>query len=130
MRGIRLHSENGFTLLEVMVGLILATLMVGGVMGAISAALQYSHRVKEKGRGWSVLEAAAQEILTHPEKAEKDSLTLEDLPDDPRVDIQLTEVERPDGLNVGNRFGQLYQVQLRYEGSLLEFSVIVPESEL
>jgi len=120
--------ERGFTLLEVMVALIIATLLVGGVMGAISAALNYSLRVSRVGRDWPVLEAAARELLARPEKAEDGSLELDDLEGSPQVDIELTEVYRPDGLEAGNRFGRLYRVRLAYEKDSLELSLIVPES--
>ena len=123
-------SESGFTLLEVMVSLIIATLIVGGVMGSISVSMQHSKRVKEKSEGWPVLEAAAQEILVHPEKAEKRSLSLDDFPETPEVSIQLTEVNRSDGMALGNQYGKLYRVRLQHEKNVLEFSMIIPESGL
>lgn len=130
MKTIRFRSENGFTLLEVMVSLVVATLVVGGVMGVISASMQYSKRVQDKMQDWPVLEAAAQEILTNPEKAEDGSLTLDDLPDSPQVTIQITEVTDSDDKETGNQFGKLYRVRLQYEKQVLEFSLIIPESSL
>lgn len=123
-----MRSINGFTLLEVMVALVLGILIVGGVMGLISISLQYSQRVKEKSHVQPVLEAAAQQILAHPELAGEGSLALEDLPDSPTVDIELAEVELPDG-SLGRQSGGLYHVELSYKGSHLEFSLLIPQSD-
>lgn len=124
------RSDNGFTLLEVMVSLLVATLVVGGVMGAISLSMQYSKRVKEKSESWPILEAAAQEILVHPEKAEKGSISLDDFPDTPEVSIRIAEVARADDMSVGSRYGKLYRVRLEHAKHILEFSIIIPESGL
>jgi len=118
----------GFTLLEVMVALVLGTLIVGGVMGLISVSMQYSQRVKDKIQVQPVLEAAAQEILTHPEIAEQDSLTLKNLPKSPTVGIALAKVELP-GDNPGKLWDSLYRVKLYYRESMLELSMIIPPSE-
>jgi hypothetical protein len=121
-------SSSGFTLVEVVICLLLATLIVGGVMGLISTSLQYSQRVREKAEDRPILEAAAQLILADPEKAESGSLILEGLPGAPRVDIGLVEVvDAGDKDNeTETQGGQLYRVELYYRASLLEFSVIIP----
>jgi hypothetical protein len=126
-------SSGGFTLVEVVICLLLATLIVGGVMGLISTSLQYSQRVREKAEDRPILEAAAQVILADPKKAESGSLILEGLPGAPKVDIGLVEVV----VDAGNKdnetetqSGQLYRVELYYRASLLEFSVIIPIEQM
>lgn len=122
-------SSAGFTLIEVLVSLIIGTLIVGGVMGVISVSLQFMQRVEKKSLVQPVLEAAAQEILLHPEKAAEGSLTLDELPGKPSVNIDISSVQGPDGYEISSRAGQLYQVQISYERNLLEFSMIVPEPD-
>ena len=70
------YGRAGFTLIEVLVGLIIGTLILGGVMGLISVSLQYTQRVKEKAQVQPVLEAAAQQILADPKKALEGSLSM------------------------------------------------------
>lgn len=122
-------SAGGFTLLEVMIALVIGTLIVGGVMGLISTSLQYRHRLQVKTQAQPVLEAAAEEILSHPELAQKDSLTLQNLPESPSVAIARFPVQLPQG-SLGNQHRTLYKVLLSYETSRLEFSLVIPSSAL
>jgi len=121
-----LRVANGFTLLEVMVSLLVGTLIVGGVMGVISASLQFNLRLKEKSLIQPVLEAAAQEILADPVKAEQGDLTLNDMPETPTVAVRLTRVEVGPSTPFGERSRPLYRVRLLYRGEQLEFSLMVP----
>jgi prepilin-type N-terminal cleavage/methylation domain-containing protein len=123
------RSDRGFTLIEVLVGLIIGTLVLGGVMGLISVSLNFTHRVKEKSQVQPILEAAAQEIIAHPEEAAKGALKMEDSPGTPSVNIGLSRVLGPDGSDMGNRMGDLYRVQLNCRGHLLEFSLIIPKPD-
>lgn len=119
---------KGFTLLEVMVGLIVGTIVAGGVMGLISVSLQYKQRLKEKSRIQPVLEAVAQAILADPRQAAEGNLNLSALKDAPPVDISVVRVA--EGQQSGsNRMDQLYRVLLACKGQMLEFSVIIPRSE-
>lgn len=119
---------KGFTLLEVMVGLIVGTIVAGGVMGLISVSLQYKQRLKERSRIQPVLEAVAQAILADPRQAAEGNLNLGALKDAPPVDISVVRVA--EGQQSGsNRMDQLYRVLLACKGQMLEFSVIIPRSE-
>lgn len=119
---------KGFTLLEVMVGLIVGTIVAGGVMGLISVSLQYKQRLKEKSRIQPVLEAVAQAILADPRQAAEGNLNLSALKDAPPVDISVVRVA--EGQQSGsNRMDQLYRVFLTCKGQRLAFSVIIPRSE-
>jgi len=60
-------KSAGFTLLEVMVSLILGMVIVGGVMGAISMALNHHQRIQKRLFESAVLEAAAQQLLAQPQ---------------------------------------------------------------
>jgi hypothetical protein len=124
------HSANGFTLLEVMVSLLVGTLIVGGIMGVISASLQFNLRLKAKSGIQPVLEAAAQEILADPHKAESGELILDSLPETPVVGIQTTPLELGGSTPAGGRARALYRVQLLYRGEQLEFSLIIPQDKL
>lgn len=106
--------------------LLVGTLIVGGVMGVISASLQFNLRLKEKSLIQPVLEAAAQEILADPVKAEQGDLTLNDMPETPTVAVRLTLVEVGPSTPFGERPRPLYRVQLLYRGEQLEFSLMVP----
>jgi hypothetical protein len=111
----------------VLVGLILGIIVVGGVMGMISVSLQFSHRVKQKSLDRTVLEAAAQDVLAHPEMVAEGSLTLNELPDTPTVDIRLMGVEGFDDFEKESGLGDLYRVLLSYRGTVFELSIIVPK---
>jgi len=125
-----LKNDHGFTLIEVLVSLILGTLIVGGVMGVISVSLQFMQRLDKKSIVQPVLEAAAQEIILHPEKAKEGVLTLDELPDKPSVELGLVNVQGPDGYDISNRGGDLYRVRIGYERNSIEFSLIIPPSDL
>jgi hypothetical protein len=113
-----------------MVSLTLGTLIAGGVMGVISVSLQYTQRVKDRVRIQPYLEAAAQEILSNPDMANGSVITVGDAKNPVQVDVLLTPVLAPDGGEVGStNLGQLNRVLLRCQGRVLEFSVLIPQSE-
>jgi hypothetical protein len=109
---------------------VIAVVVLGGVMGGISAALQYGTRIKQRNAIQPVLEAAAQEILAFPEKLQQGSLVLEALEGAPRVDIVAQQVVAANGDDLPNRAGRLYRVLLQCRSQRLEFSVLAPRSEL
>lgn len=115
--------------MEVMVALVVGTVMVGGIMGLISVSLQYMQRVNEKSRVLPVLEAAASQMLANPEEVEQGSMKLKDFGEGVAVDIALTKVLGKETEGLGKENGQLYRVQLRCRGQLLEFSMIIPQSK-
>ena len=123
------YGPRGFTLLEVMVALVIGVFMIGGVMGMISASLQYSQRVREMTRIQPILDAAAQEILARPELVEEGSISLASYPGSPSVRIEATQVLEEEGKPVENRSGRLYRVNLVIERSFLELSVIVTKPQ-
>lgn len=124
------HGERGFTLIEVMVALVIGTLIIGGVMGLVSASLQFSTRVKEKSAIQPVLESAADLVLSNPNLLDQGSIRMESFPDVPVVQVSTEPVETS-----ANRFGRdhskhLFRVQLRYMGHMLEFSMVVTEQQV
>ncbi len=123
-------GSRGFTLLEVMVGLVIAVVVLGGVMGGISSALRYGARIKERAAVQPILEAAAQEILAFPERLGQRTLVLETLEGGPQVSVLAQEVLAANGDELPNRSGRLYRVLLRSGAQTLEFSVFAPKSEL
>jgi prepilin-type N-terminal cleavage/methylation domain-containing protein len=122
--------SRGFTLLEVLVGLVIAVVVLGGVMGTISIALQYSARIKERNAIQPVLEAAAQQILSFPEKLQQGGVVLETIPEAPPVEVSALPVVAGNGDELPNQSAQLYRVVLRCRSQVLEFSVLAPKSEL
>jgi prepilin-type N-terminal cleavage/methylation domain-containing protein len=122
--------SDGFTLLEVMVALVIGVVVLGGVMGGISVALQYGARIKQRNAIHPVLEAAAQQILVYPEKLREGAVILEKIKDAPPVDVVARQVVAADGDELPNRSAQLYRVLLQCGGQTLEFSVLAPKSEL
>ncbi len=99
-------------------------------MGVISVSLQFMQRVDKKSTIQPILEAAAQEIISHPEKAKEGDLTLEELPGKPSVELSLVNVQGPDGYEISSRGGDLYRVRIGYERNSIEFSLIIPTSDL
>jgi len=118
-------SRKGFTLLEVMVSLTIGLILLGGLMGLISVSLHYGQRLRHKSEVQPVLEAAAQTILAFPEKAGEGTLVMESFPDKPAVEIQLARVFEKDETTPPT-LGELYRVQLYYQGQMIEFSILVP----
>jgi prepilin-type N-terminal cleavage/methylation domain-containing protein len=124
------HGERGFTLIEVMVALVIGTLIIGGVMGLVSASLQFSTRIKEKSAIQPVLESAADLVLSNPDLLDQGSIRMESFPDVPVVQVSAEPVETS-----ASRFGRdhskhLFRVQLRYMGHMLEFSMVVTEQQV
>ncbi|GLI34768.1 type IV pilus modification PilV family protein [Desulforhabdus amnigena] len=129
MQSILRSKSEGFTLLEVMVGLIVGTIIAGGVMGLISVSLQYKQRLKEKSRIQPVLEAVAQEILANPQSAAKGNFILNVPTGSPPVDLAIVKAEESEKSG-SNRLNELYRVFLKCNGQILEFSLIIPQSQL
>ncbi|MCU0586815.1 MAG: prepilin-type N-terminal cleavage/methylation domain-containing protein [Syntrophobacteraceae bacterium] len=123
------HAE-GFTLLEVMVALTIGVIILGGVMGAISASLQYTYRVKERSLVQPFLDAAAQEILIQPERILEGQMVLKAFRDAPPVFIAAVKVPHMDDFGEARTGGELYRVMLTCRGQRLEMSVLVPRSAL
>lgn len=120
------RNSAGFTLLEVMVSLFVGILIVGGVMGAISMALNHHQRVRSRLFESAVLEAAAQQLLAQPRDIALGSVTLGDFPGSPQVDIQAILVDVGEQSTGGVRRHQLYRVLLSFAGREVETSVLVP----
>lgn len=120
------RTEGGFTLLEVMVSLVIGTLIAGGVMGSISASLDLTRRIKLKSEIQPVLEAVAQELLTHPDRAEQGRVGVTTFPNAPPVDILMAPIaeEDKDGTR---RPGQLVRVLLQCRAQTLEFTMLIPQ---
>jgi prepilin-type N-terminal cleavage/methylation domain-containing protein len=123
-------QNGGFTLLEVMVSLLLGALMLGGLMGLISASLQYGQRLKEKSQVQPLLESAAEEILANPEKAVAGSITVGTEPNVARINVRVEKEELPEFKRARTDAGELYRVLLEYSGQLLEFSIYVTPSDV
>jgi hypothetical protein len=109
-----------------MVSLVVGMMIVGGVMGSISMSIQYSHRVQKRLYESAVIEAAAEHLLTRPRDIEAGSITLDDFPGSPRVDVQGIPVDLGDRQTGQDRQGNLYRVLLSYANQHVEFSVIIP----
>ncbi len=119
-------SQPGFTLLEMLVGLIIGTIIVGGVMGLISVSLRHSFQIREKSEIQPILESAAQMIFADPQRAADGSISLTELPGNPIVAVSLAPVELGEK-TAGTQSGGLYRVMLSYRTGRLEFSLIVPD---
>jgi len=120
--------QRGFTLVEVLVSLIIVSIIVGNVMGLFSSSLRFSSRLQNKKDGWSILEAAAQQILVQPEVAQQETLVVEYMDDEPEVDIKLEQVTSTEAGDLLLKNSGLYRTRLSYAGNILEFSIIIPEN--
>lgn len=121
---------RGFTLLEMLIGLAIGTLIIGSVMGIISEALRYKVNLKDKAYIQPVLESAAQVILADPVKAMQGSVRLGELEGSPEVGVHLMPVPLNDQRGDAGKSGQLYRVMLNYRSASLELSIIIPNSDL
>jgi prepilin-type N-terminal cleavage/methylation domain-containing protein len=122
-------QRGGFTLLEVVVALAIGTLIIGSVMGLISESLRYRMNLTEKAQAQNVLDSAAQVILADPVKAAQGFVRLGELEGAPEVGVSLLPV-RLEGQTQGENFGRLFRVMLNYQSTKLEFSIIIPNSDL
>lgn len=125
-------ASPGFTLMEVLVALIIASLVVGAAMGLISSDLQFASRLERRISSTQVLDAAAQNLMVHPAflRDRPDSLTLEALPGSPVVRIETQAVDQAEAgdLKVPGG-GQLVRVALSHGRAVTHFSLIVPGKE-
>ncbi len=124
---------TGFTLLEVLVSLLVGTVIMGAVMGLLTVSLQYRKRVQDKRIAWPYLEAAAQMILSDPEKYAGEDIEVGGRKDTVEVRAQWDKIEW-NGIESAaadapslNRI--LYRVTLRYLKNDLELIVMsTPEN--
>ena len=121
--------RGGFTLLEMVVALAIGTLIIGSVMGLISESLRYKINLKEKAQAQTILDSAAQIILADPVKATQGFVRLGELEGSPEVGVSLLPVQL-EGQTQGENFGRLFRVMLNYKSTKLEFSIIIPNSDL
>jgi hypothetical protein len=113
----------------VVVALAIGTLIIGSVMGLISESLRYKMNLTEKAQAQTVLDSAAQIILADPVKAAQGFVRLGELEGSPEVGVWLLPVQL-EGQTQGQNFGRLFRVMLTYQSRKLEFSIIVPNSDL
>jgi hypothetical protein len=108
--------------------MIIASIVIGGVMGLFSQSLRFSARMEEKQRGWSILEAAADQILTNPQSVMQDSI-LPDYMDveDAEVDIDIKEVIEVETGELRLKESGLFRVTLTHEDNRLSFSMLIPD---
>jgi prepilin-type N-terminal cleavage/methylation domain-containing protein len=114
-------GRKGFTLIEVLLALVIATLVVGGVMGSLSGSLRLKGQLARKREVWPVLETAAEKILARPALARDRTLRLDELPGGPAVEVRLVGKGE-----IAGGGGTLARASLRYKGDMLEFSIILP----
>ena len=119
----------GFTLMEVLVALIIASLVVGAVMSLTSGELTFASRVKRKVSAMRVLDAAGQYLLTHPGflRENPESMAMDDLPGQPVVRIEMAAVEATESgdLKLPGE-ARLYRIGLSHGGASSWLSLIVP----
>lgn len=123
------RASPGFTLMEVLVALIIASLVVGAVMSLTSGELTFASRVKRKVSAMRVLDAAGQYLFTHPAflRERPEAMTLSDLPGAPVVRIEMTAVEQTESGDLKLAGGaHLYRVGLSHGGASSWLSLIVP----
>jgi len=111
------------------VSLAIGTLIIGSVMGLISESLRYRINLKEKAQVEPILESAAQVILADPVKATHGFVRLGELEGSPQVGVWLLPVQLEDPTPVEN-YGRLFRVMLNFKSAKLEFSIIIPNSNL
>lgn len=122
-----LALQGGFTLLEVMVALVVAVLILGGVMGLYSSSLKFQYRINKKSQVMPLLESVAQQILMDPTAALKGSVDVGD--GQAPVRIAVAKAIEDDGQGLGKTHAHLHRVQLLCEGQMLELSVLIPETD-
>jgi prepilin-type N-terminal cleavage/methylation domain-containing protein len=123
------RASPGFTLMEVLVALIIASLVVGAVMSLTSGELTFASRVKRKVSAMRVLDAAGQFLLTHPNflREKPETMTLSDLPGQPVVKVEMAAVEQTESGDLKLAGGALlYRVGLSHGGASSWLSLIVP----
>lgn len=121
-------KEQGFTLIEVLVAMLIASIVIGGVMGLFSQSLRFAARLDDKNKGWGILEAAAAQILTDPESALQESF-VPDYIEDENAEVsvlirEVTEVESGELKLSGNG---LFRIALTHQDNSLEFSMLIPD---
>jgi len=121
------RGQRGFTFVEAVVALLLATLFLGGVLQFHANALRTMRDMQDKEAKLQVLDAAMQILLADPSLLEKDTLTLHFLPESPEVRMELEDIEDlaeaspPPGAPV------LRRLRVTYEGVFLESCILGSE---
>jgi len=111
----------GFTLIEVLVALLIATILIGSAMALVSVSIKNLSHADKLRNSSPILDAAAQEIIRDPRKALTSPIVLKDFPGEPSVVVDAQPVEDP------TISAKLYRVTLHYGGETLAFSIIISE---
>lgn len=114
-------NSSGFTLIEVLVSLLIATVVIGSTMALVGVSIKNINHVKRLRNALPVLDTAAQEIIRNPARALTSPLVLREFPNSPSVEIEAFPVKDP------TVTAKLYRVVLRYGGETLVTSVIINE---
>lgn len=126
---LRKSKAAGFTLIETVIALAIATIVIGATYEVISGSLRLERRLADRRGGLPVLEAAAHAILTRPDLLRSSQLVLEELPGSPAVTLHVMERLDERGRPLGNDQIRLAQALLEYQGSWLEIAVLVPGAQ-
>ncbi|MEJ5301346.1 MAG: prepilin-type N-terminal cleavage/methylation domain-containing protein [Thermodesulforhabdaceae bacterium] len=114
-------SSQGFTLIEVLVSLLIATILIGSAMALVGVSMKNVRHMDRIRTASPILDAAAQEIIRDPSKALTTPIILKDFPGEPSVSVEVQPVEDPAVT------AKLYRITLHYGGETLAFSIIVSE---
>ncbi len=114
-------SSQGFTLIEVLVSLLIATILIGSAMALVGVSMKNVRHMDRIRTASPILDAAAQEIIRDPRKALTTPIILKDFPGEPSVSVEAQPVEEPAVT------AKLYRITLHYGGETLAFSIIVSE---
>ncbi len=117
-----IQAQEGFSLLEALVSLIIASLVVGGVSAVYSAHADSKKRLQIKEQEFAVLESAMQGLISGTIPLKQGNLNVEALRGAPMVSVAYTTVRSSDKL-------ALAKVTLRYGGSALQTSLLIPDTQ-
>jgi type II secretory pathway component PulJ len=119
-----IRGAKGFTLIEVLVGFLIAAVAIGGSMGVLSSSMRLTGKADRELKKWSEFEEVIQKIYADPGRL-MDVGSAENIEDggfsvEKRV---VTEVETGE---LRPRNMHLMRVMLRKDGEAFEMSMAMP----
>lgn len=115
---------SGFSLLEVLVAMLVASIVIGGVMGSLSSSMALKRRGSEKMERWSRMETALMDMLANPQRVM--AVGERHWAEETGIKVEKRLVSETEAGELSPKNSHLVRVRMYLEGEMAELSIMVP----